>query len=163
MCMLLFFYISVYNHDRRRISADCGHGWNFKSICIAHSAKCFETEEKKVLGWSRICSKRSKTAHVLKWRQVLKRFPRFDQEKINVVTGDESGIHFFESHRKISSRVWLTRDARRHCIALLPASVFNISLGAWRMLMHEKTCLIPISRTDFKLLIQFQLQIIVIL
>ena len=24
------------------------------------------------------------------------------------------------------------------------ASVFNTSLGTWRMLMHEKTCLIPI-------------------
>ena len=26
-----------------------------------------------------------------------------------------------------------------------PASVFNTSLGTWRMLMHEKTCLIPIA------------------
>ena len=25
-----------------------------------------------------------------------------------------------------------------------PDSVFNISLWTWRMLMHEKTCLIPI-------------------
>ena len=36
---------------RRKIyfSADCGHGWNFKSICIALLAKYFENEEGKHL------------------------------------------------------------------------------------------------------------------
>ena len=40
-----FFYSKI----RRKIyfSADCGHGWNFKSICIAILAKYFETEEEK--------------------------------------------------------------------------------------------------------------------
>ena len=38
-----------FSKIRRNIyfSADCGHSWNFKSICIALLAKYFETEDGK--------------------------------------------------------------------------------------------------------------------
>ena len=43
-------------------------------------------------------------------RKLLKRFPRYDQILfMNVVTYDESWMHCFEPHRKISNRVWLTK------------------------------------------------------
>ena len=34
-----------------------------------------------------------------------------------------------------------------YVIIAIEPSVFNTSLGTWRMLMHEKTCLIPILNT----------------
>ena len=47
----------------------------------------------------------ARTAHKL-----LKRFPRYDQNIfMNVVVVDESWIHYFEPHRKIINRVWLTK------------------------------------------------------
>ena len=51
-------------------------------------------------------------------RKLLKRFPRYDQKIfMNVIVDDESWIHYFKPHRKISNRVWITTNARRHCIA----------------------------------------------
>ena len=59
-----------------------------------------------------MCSMRSKNTHMLGRRanKLLKRFPRHDKKLfMNVVTDDESGMHYFEPHRKISNRVWLTK------------------------------------------------------
>ena len=51
-------------------------------------------------------------------RKLLKQFPRYDQEIfMNVIVGDESWIHYFRPHQNISNRVWLTKNARRPCIA----------------------------------------------
>ena len=54
-----------------------------------------------------------------------------------------------------SDRTWFfsaltfTRSLRKCWRSRPPASVFNFSLGTWRMLMHEKPCLIPIlSKTQ---------------
>ena len=53
-----------------------------------------------------------KTAHKL-----LKCFPRYDQKIfMKVVTDDESWIHYFELHRKISNRVQLTKMQK--CLVL---------------------------------------------
>ena len=42
--------------------------------------------------------------------KLLKRFPRYDQKLfMNIVTDDESWMHYFEPHRKISNREWLTK------------------------------------------------------
>ena len=48
------------------------------------------------------------------------------QKNINVVTWGEAWIHFFELHRKISNRIWLTKDIRRPCIAKRIASMKNV-------------------------------------
>ena len=42
---------NYFSKIRRKIyfSADCGHGWNFKSICIVLLAKYFEIKEGKHL------------------------------------------------------------------------------------------------------------------
>ena len=48
--------------------------------------------------------------HVRTAHKLLKRFPRYDQKIfLNVVTHDESWIHYFEPHRKIINRGWLTK------------------------------------------------------
>ena len=50
--------------------------------------------------------------------KLLKRFPIYVQKIFKTaVVGDESWIHYLEPHRKMSNRVWLTKNARRHCIA----------------------------------------------
>ena len=62
---------------------------------------------------SALCFRRN----ILK-RKLLKRFPRYDQKIfMNVVVGDKPWIHYTKPHRKISNRVWLTKNARRPCIA----------------------------------------------
>ena len=60
-------------------------------------------------------------------RKLLKRFPRYDKKLfMNIATGDESWIHFFEPHRKISNQVWLTKNAKRPCIAKRMTSVKKV-------------------------------------
>ena len=45
-------------------------------------------------------------AHVRMARKLVKRFPRYDQKVfLNEVTDDESWMHYFELHRKISKQV----------------------------------------------------------
>ena len=44
--------------------------------------------------------------HVRKAHKLVKRFPGYDQKVfMNVLTDDESWIHYFELHRNISNRV----------------------------------------------------------
>ena len=48
--------------------------------------------------------------HVRTARKLVKRFLRYDQKLcMNLVTYDESLMHYFEPHRKINIRVWLTK------------------------------------------------------
>ena len=57
-----------------------------------------------------LLNEEQKYTHVRTAHKLLKRFPRYDQKLFkNVVTYDESGMHYFEPHRKISNRVWLTK------------------------------------------------------
>ena len=81
----------IVKSDARYIfQKTCGHDWNFKSVCIAHSAKYFEIENEKSKVGPAFAHEEAKTA-----RKLLKRFPRYDQIKImNVVTVYESLIHF---------------------------------------------------------------------
>ena len=51
-------------------------------------------------------------------KKLLKMYPKFDRKKIvNIVTGDETWVHFFEPQRKIDNKIWATRNARRPVIA----------------------------------------------
>ena len=47
----------------------------------------------------------------------VKTIPRYDQKLfMNVVTYDETWMHYFEPHRKISNRVWLTKMQEGHIL-----------------------------------------------
>ena len=53
-----------------------------------------------------LLNEEQKYTHVRTERKLLKRFPRYDKKLfMNVVTHDESWMHYFEPHRKISNRV----------------------------------------------------------
>ena len=57
-----------------------------------------------------LLNEEQKYTHVRTARKLLKRFLRYDQKLfMNVVIYDESWMHFFEPHRKINNRVWLTK------------------------------------------------------
>ena len=57
-----------------------------------------------------LLNEEQKYTHVRTARKLIKRFPRYDQKLfMNVVTYDKSWMHYFEPHRKISNRVWLTK------------------------------------------------------
>ena len=91
-------------------SAVCGHGWHFKSICTALLAKYLENEKESTWWAPNLLNEERKYTHVKTARKLLKRFPRYYQKVfMNVVTYDESWMHYFEPHRKISNRVWLTK------------------------------------------------------
>ena len=57
-----------------------------------------------------LLNEEQKYTHVRTARKLLKRFLRYDQKLfMNEVTYDESWMHYFEPHRKINNRVWLTK------------------------------------------------------
>ena len=56
-----------------------------------------------------LLNEEQKYAHVRTAHKLLKRFLRYDQKLLmNVVINDESWMHYFEPHRKINNRLWLT-------------------------------------------------------
>ena len=57
-----------------------------------------------------LLNEEQKYTHVRTACKLLKRFLRYDQKLfMNVVTYDESWMHYFEPHRKIDNRVGLTK------------------------------------------------------
>ena len=67
--------------------------------------------KKESTWWAQhLLNEEQKYTHVRTVRKLLKRFPRYDQKLfMNVVTYDESWMHYFEPQRKISNPVWLTK------------------------------------------------------
>lgn len=51
-------------------------------------------------------------------RELLKLYPKYDKNVFNTfVTGDETWVHFFEPQRKVSNKIWATKNAKRPCVA----------------------------------------------
>ena len=49
---------------------------------------------------------------------MLKRFPEYDKKIFaNVVTGDETWVHYFEPVRKVGNKIWATKHGKRPIIA----------------------------------------------
>ena len=91
-------------------SADCGHDWHFKSIALRFWRNILKMKKESTWWASHLPNEKQKYTHVRMACKLLKRFPRYDQKLfMNVVTYDESWMHYFEPHRKISNRVWLTK------------------------------------------------------
>ena len=45
-------------------------------------------------------------------------FPKYDKKQFaNVVTGDETWVHYFEPVRKFSNKIWATKHSKRPIIA----------------------------------------------
>ena len=51
-------------------------------------------------------------------KQLLKIFPKYDEKKFaNLVTGNETWVHYFEPVRKVSNKIWATKNSKRPVIA----------------------------------------------
>ena len=45
-------------------------------------------------------------------------FPKYDKKQFaNVITGDETWVHYFEPVRKVSNKIWATKHSKRPIIA----------------------------------------------
>ena len=51
-------------------------------------------------------------------KKLLQMFPKYDKKQFaNVVTGDETWVHYFEPVRKVSNKIWATKHSKRPIIA----------------------------------------------
>ena len=51
-------------------------------------------------------------------KKLLQMFPKYDKKQFaNVVTGDETWVHYFEPIRKVSNKIWATKYGKRPIIA----------------------------------------------
>ena len=51
-------------------------------------------------------------------KKLLQMFPKYDKNQFaNVVTGDETRVHYFEPLRKVSNKIWATKHSKRPIIA----------------------------------------------
>ena len=54
-------------------------------------------------------------------------FPKYDKKQFaNVVTGDETWVHYFEPVRKVSNKIWATKHSKRPIIAKLSLSTKKV-------------------------------------
>ena len=51
-------------------------------------------------------------------KKLLQMFPKYDKKQFaNVVTGDETWVHYYEPVRKVSNKIWATKHSKRPIIA----------------------------------------------
>ena len=51
-------------------------------------------------------------------KKLLQMFPKYDKKQFaNVVTGNETWVHYFEPVRKVSNKIWATKHSKRPIIA----------------------------------------------
>ena len=51
-------------------------------------------------------------------KKLLQMFPKYDKKQFaNVVTGDETCVHYFEPVRKVSNKIWATKHSKRPIVA----------------------------------------------
>ena len=51
-------------------------------------------------------------------KKLLQMFPKYDKKQFaNVVTGDETWVHYYEPIRKVSNKIWATKHSKRPIIA----------------------------------------------
>ena len=50
-------------------------------------------------------------------KKLLQMFPKYDKKQFaNVVTGDETWVHYFEPIRRVSNKIWATKHSKRPII-----------------------------------------------
>jgi hypothetical protein len=50
-------------------------------------------------------------------KKLLQMFPKYDKKQFaNVVTGDETWVHYFEAVKKVSNKIWATKHNKRPII-----------------------------------------------
>ena len=65
-------------------------------------------------------------------KKLLQMFPKYDKKQFaNVVTGDETWVHYFEPIRKVSNKILATKHSKRPIIAKQYKEGFVCNLLVW--------------------------------
>ena len=76
-------------------------------------------------------------------KKLFQMFPKYDKKQFaNVVTGDETWVHYFEPFRKVSNKIWATKHSKRPIIAkrsLSTKKVFVCNLLLWWRSRNKST------------------------
>ena len=81
-----------------------------KAFALLFWQTIFKMKKESTWWAPNLLNEEQKCTRVRTARKLLKRFPRYYHNILmNVVTDEESWMHYFEPHRKISNRVWLTK------------------------------------------------------
>ena len=71
--------------------------------------------------------KEQKLARVRIAKQLLKQFPKYNNRFFaNIITRDETWVHFYEPKRKIQNKIWATKGGKRPCIAKRTISIKKV-------------------------------------
>ena len=71
-----------------------------------------------------LLTKEQKLARV---RIANKQFPKYNNQSLaNIITGDETWVHFYEPKRKIQNKIWATKGSQRPCIAKRTMSIKKV-------------------------------------
>ena len=74
-----------------------------------------------------LIAKEQKLARVRIAKQWLKQFPKYNNRSFaNIITGDETWVHFYEPKQKIQNKIWTTKGGIRPCIAKRTMSIKKV-------------------------------------
>ena len=74
-----------------------------------------------------LVTKEQKLARVRIAKQLLKHFPKYNNRSFaNIITGDETWLHIYESKRKIQNKIWAVKGGKRPCIAKRTMSIKEV-------------------------------------
>ena len=108
------------------VATDAGFTTRHIAKCVGISLGAAHTILRRDLKMRRIIarwmpnlvSKEQKLARVRIAKQLLKQLPKYNNRSFaNIITGDETWVHFYEPKRKIQNKIWATKGGKRPCIA----------------------------------------------
>ena len=71
-----------------------------------------------------LVTKEQKLARVRIAKRLLKQFLKYHNRSFaNIITGDETWVHFYEPKRKMQNKIWATKGGKRPCIAKRTMSI----------------------------------------
>ena len=71
-----------------------------------------------------LLTKEQKLARVRIAKQLLKQFPKYNNRSFaNIITGDETWVHFYEPKRKMQNKIWATKGGKSPCTAKRTISI----------------------------------------
>ena len=99
------------------------------SVGAAHTVLRRDLKMRKISArWIlHLVTKEQKLARVRIAKQLLKQFPKYNNQSFaNIITGNETWVHFYKPKRKIQNKIWATKVGKRPCIAKCTMSIKKV-------------------------------------
>ena len=134
--------ISDARYTTRQIASMVGISLDAAHLILKHNLKM----RRSCARWiPHLLTNEQKRARVQSAKMLLKQFPNYNAQSFaNVVTGDETWVHFFEPKRKIQNKIWATKACKRPYIAKRTISVRKVMYAIFfttRVLPYRLLCL----------------------